>query len=283
VREVFSAGWLALREPFDAAARGVALGERFAAALPERPVIMDLGAGTGSLLRWLAPRIGGDQAWLLVDGDAALLEEAIARIARWGAGLGFRVRGRGGLALSTPGGEWLVRTRRADLADLAGLGAGAADAVVCSALLDLVSAAWIAGLAAQMRGPVLACLNADGRDAMLPADAGDAVVRAGFRRDQARDKGFGPAVGRHAEAALRKAFGAPRWRVVAASTPWRIPATAGAMLEALVEGHAGAAARWMPAARGTIAAWERRRLRQVAAGRLAMRIGHRDVLVLPSS
>ncbi|HEY5033165.1 MAG TPA: SAM-dependent methyltransferase, partial [Actinomycetes bacterium] len=52
-----STGWLALREPADAAARAADLVERLARQLPAtgRRVIHDLGCGTGAMGRWLAP------------------------------------------------------------------------------------------------------------------------------------------------------------------------------------------------------------------------------------
>lgn len=279
--ETFDGDWLALREGFDAAARSVELATRFAAALPERPVIMDLGAGAGSLFRWLAPIIGRDNAWLLVDADAGLLERALAMTAEWGTRLGFEVRTRDGLTLRTPTGIWRIGVRVANLADIRTIGVGSADGVACSALLDLVSPRWIEGLAAEMRGPLLACMNVDGRDGFRPGHAGDAAVRVGFRRDQTRDKGFGPSVGPRAEAAVRRAFAARGYAVTAMASEWRVPGAAVEMARALVRGHAEAAARWMPAARGTIVAWERARLRQALAGRLALRIGHRDILALP--
>ena len=48
VTEQFAADWLALREPFDHAARSVALARRLADRLPRRPKLVDLGGGTGS-------------------------------------------------------------------------------------------------------------------------------------------------------------------------------------------------------------------------------------------
>lgn len=68
----FAADWLALREPVDAAARDPDLARRFAAILPRPARLADLGAGTGANARVLAPLIGGDQAWLLVEPDPVL-------------------------------------------------------------------------------------------------------------------------------------------------------------------------------------------------------------------
>ncbi len=91
----FAADWLALREPFDLAARSVALARRLAERLPRRPRLMDLGAGTGSMFRFLAPIIGRGQDWILVDADAALLDDAFGRTAAWARRHAFR-RDRGG-------------------------------------------------------------------------------------------------------------------------------------------------------------------------------------------
>ena len=141
-----------------------------------------------------------------MDADAGLLARGLAETADWAEAQGFDVGVRGGLTVSTPHGVWRIATRVADLADLDELDIGNADAVVCSALLDLVSRRWLESLAATVRGPMLACLNVDGHDRMMPSHAGDIAVTTGFRRDQARDKGFGPSVGRHAEAAFRAAL-----------------------------------------------------------------------------
>ena len=49
-------GWLALREPADAAARAPQLVEELRSYLPEDRglTVHDLGCGTGSMARWLA-------------------------------------------------------------------------------------------------------------------------------------------------------------------------------------------------------------------------------------
>src|SRR5947208_2381282 len=70
--------WLALRETADAAARSAELAERLARRLaPDgRLVVHDVGAGTGAMGRWLAPRLPGPQHWVLHDRDADLLDIA---------------------------------------------------------------------------------------------------------------------------------------------------------------------------------------------------------------
>ena len=73
-----SSGWLALREPADGAARSLELAQRLARRPPSagRWLIHDLGCGTGSMGRWLAPLLSGPQHWVLHDRDPVLLEVA---------------------------------------------------------------------------------------------------------------------------------------------------------------------------------------------------------------
>lgn len=244
--ESFSTAWLSLREPFDAAARSVALAECFAAALPARPRILDLGAGTGSMFRWLAPIIGRRQHWILADADAALLEQARA-----------------------PRAEPLV----ANLAnDLDRLPFASIDGVVCSALLDLVSEQWLNRLVAALSTPFLACLSVDGRDDFAPPHPLDEMVLHAFRLDQARNKGFGPALGPRAPTALQAALTKRGFSVFSEDSDWLIPPAADAMQRAIVHGHARVTA---------MKDWQRERLEQINGEKLAIRIGHRDILALP--
>jgi hypothetical protein len=321
VTERFAADWLTLREPFDHAARSVALARRLADRLPRRPRLLDLGAGTGSLFRFLAPIIGRGQDWILIDSDAALLDEAFGRTTAWARRQGFAATAPGDtLQVSTPNGLWRMQAMQRDLTVLPlrgrrreetppplarggrgealptlprspplnplPQGEGAIDshgahAVVCSALLDLVSSAWLARLFDKLRVPFLACLTADGRDVWQPGHPSDAIVRSAFRRDQQRDKGFGPALGTTASSLAMQALAAREFATASAPTDWRVPRTALRMQRALIDGAADAARGARPAHSRAIADWQETRLRQAMQGRLAIRIGHRDILALP--
>jgi len=277
--ERFAADWLTLREPFDHAARNAVLAQRLADRLPDRPRLLDLGGGTGSLFRFLAPIIGRRQDWILLDADAALLDEAFGRTAAWARRHGFAATASDDtLLVSTPHGLWRMQAAPHDLAAVA---LPDADAVLCSALLDLVSSAWLDRLVGTLHVPFLACLSADGRDAWLPRHPGDAMVRAAFRRDQHRDKGFGPALGSAAPAAALQAFAARGFATASAPTDWRIPRSALRIQRALIDGTADAARDADPAHGAAIADWQETRLRQAMRARLAIRIGHRDILALP--
>jgi len=295
--EHFAPDWLALREPHDALARSERLAAALIARLPARPRLIDLGAGTGSLLRWLAPRIGRAQAWTLVDSSRELIAEAFDVIAARAEGIGFKVTfpNRRTLLVHAPGGAWRVEALVADLAEAPrNLPLQQADAVLSSALCDLVSAAWVERMAAALRLPFYAALCVDGRDRLWPPHAADGAVAAAFRRDQARDKGFGgPALGPAAPAAVARAFAARGFTVESAPADWVVHARGGdfaalpvprthttAFLRYLVLGQMEAARRhWR--GRGSIAEWGLRRLEQIDARTLSARIGHRDLLALP--
>ncbi|HET7880833.1 MAG TPA: class I SAM-dependent methyltransferase [Acetobacteraceae bacterium] len=271
--ERFAADWLALREPFDHSARSIALARRLADVLPRRPRVLDLGAGTGSMFRFLAPIIGRGQDWILLDADAALLDEAFGHTAAWARRRHFAAMAdQDELRVTTPQGLWRLQAMAGDLSRFNSEQANV-DAIVCSALLDLVSAAWLSRFCTHLRVPFLACLTADGRDVWRPRHAYDALVRSAFRRDMRRDKGFGSALGISAAHAFMHAASAP--------SEWRIPRTALRMQRALIDGTADAARNANPARAGAIGAWQEARLHQALRGRLAITIGHRDILVLP--
>src|SRR6266705_3435723 len=76
----FSAEWLALREPYDLAARNAAVLEAVVSAFIEQTSIsvVDLACGTGATLRAIGPHLPPRQTWRLVDNDLSLLAKASA-------------------------------------------------------------------------------------------------------------------------------------------------------------------------------------------------------------
>jgi SAM-dependent methyltransferase len=284
----FDGDWLQLREQFDSRARSVSLALLLAEALPVRPRIIDLGAGTGALFRWLAPYIGRTQIWTLVDADAALLERAFTDIGEAAEQVGWTVTlpKHQVMLIHTPVGVWRVEAQLADLADAPGnLKLDQADAVVSTALCDLVSRAWVSRMAASLRVPFYAALNVDGHEGFYPPHADDRLIARGFRQDQRRDKGFGGrALGPDAPREMARAFRAEGFRVITAPSPWQIPAATPNMAEALADGHADAAGKSLPRAlQARIEAWRRARQLQAARGALVARVGHADLLALPPS
>jgi hypothetical protein len=280
----FSADWLALREPFDAAARSAALVGEVAAHWRHAEVreIVDLATGTGANVRYLAPRIGGRQRWTVVDHDARLLEACVARLAAWAEQQGYRVRLRGpGVSITGDDFEAEVQTRKLDLAhDLGRVVREGVHLVTAAALLDLVSERWLARLACDCRSAgaaVLFALTYDGEATWSPEDLDDARVHAAVNRHQGRDKGFGPALGAGAVGRASALFRAAGYRVVEAQSDWRIGPEAGAMQNAMLEGWRTAAEEIEPDQVSAFAAWATRRATVIAQGVSALRVGHIDV------
>lgn len=293
--EEFDLDWLDLREPFDAVARSEALAARLLAHLPARPRLLDLGAGTGSLFRWLAPRIGRAQAWTLVDADREMAEAAFDTIADRAEAVGLRVTfpSKRVLLVHAPGGAWRVEVLIADLEEAPdNLPLHSTDAVLSSALCDLVSAAWLERMAAALHQPFYAALCVDGREGFTPPHPADSRIAAAFRRDQGRDKGFGAALGPAAPAAIARIFGAHGFVVESAASDWIVRGRGGfahpslrdrsaRFLTELVLDHAAAAERQDRRGAARIEGWSAARLEQIGERRLSARIGHRDLLALP--
>lgn len=303
----FSAGWLQQREPFDAEARCAAAGrlqlEACLARLRPRGGapwrVIDLACGTGSNLRWLAPRMGGAQEWLVVDHDAALLRRWPQALDAAAADLAVRTgpvpRGPGRfqgrtLLLQGAGFDAAVVRQRLDLAqNLDRLPWRSAGLVTASALLDLVGASWLQQLvaaAADAGTALLMALSVDGRHTWTPADPDDGAVCALFAAHQRRDKGFGgAALGAAAVPVLVEALRASGYRVLSARSDWRVDGASGdaalAMHRAMVQGLSAAALEQAPsaAAAARVRDWRRRRL--ALAPRSLLRVGHVDVLALP--
>ncbi len=272
----FSADWLRLREGSDALARSPRITARVGdwarrtCAATERALrIVDLGCGTGSNFRYLAPRLPIGQRWLLVDHDPVLLREAERRAA-------------GRLAL---GGSAIlaVETRLADLAtcDLAEIIAGA-DLITASALFDLVSAAWAERLLAAVGRTgraLLAVLSYDGRIEWSPPDPFDRNMRHLVNRHQRTDKGFGPALGDQASTWLARAAAGGGAYVYQDPSNWDLGLPQLAMQEALFATWAAAAGAIEPEAFAEIEAWWQRRMAAARHEAAHLLVGHQDLLL----
>jgi SAM-dependent methyltransferase len=277
----FDPAWLALREPYDHAARSAELADRFAATVGEAPYLIDLACGTGSNLRYLAPRIASSQNWLCVDHDRALLDTARRALRDWGHDRGWPSHSEGDqLSLLRPGGEIRVRFALRDLAH-AGLPAHRDVAgVSASALLDLTSAAWLVELAAWCHSaPVLMALSFNGRLLLEPAAPEDDAIRHAFIVHQRTDKGFGPALGPDAAAHLAERLAARGCRIALEPADWQLGRDDGALLRATLAGMVGAAREG--ARDPSLKRWATLRRRQLAAGDLRLTVGHIDLLALP--
>lgn len=257
----FDPDWLALREPYDHAVRDVALTKAFVDALGPEPALIDLGCGTGSNLRYLAPRLPPVQRWTCVDYDPHLL---------------------GVLEESRPA-DIDVATRQLDLVQgLEDLPIRPGIGVTAAALLDLASAAWLDRLAERCRQTVvLMTLSFDGRTVWAPGDRNDEAVNRAFCRHQRSDKGFGPALGPDAGSYFSDRLAQIGHDVRLAPSDWVFGVQDGPILEAMVDGISAAAGEVEPSLR--LETWRARRHREIEAGQLSLTVGHVDLLALPKA
>jgi trans-aconitate methyltransferase len=200
--------WLDLREPADAEARSVELVELLLRDLPAGPlVIHDLGGGSGSMGRWLAPRLPRPQHWVVHDRDEDLLA----------------------LAVADPPAGVTVEARHSDITRLAPQDLAGASVVVASALLDMLTADELARMLGACAGlPTLLALTVTGRVALDPPDPLDARIAVAFNAHQRRDGRLGP-----------DAVEAVSGSVLVRPSPWRL--AHGDLMAAWLEGWLGAA------------------------------------------
>ena len=285
----FDLDWLRLRNRFDEAALAPALAKRFAQEVGPQPRLLELGCGSGANLRHLAPQLGVRQSWLMLDRDESLLAAVEPETRAWADQRGWLVADRGGsgFLLEGEGREVHVQLRQADLAEeMDAVPWTEVDAVTGSALLDLTSGDWLDGLAAALLGHRLSALfvlSFDGRLRWRPTDPADREIEQAFRKHQTGDKGFGPAKGPDAPEYLARALRRPGWTVVSATSDWRIPPTERAMLEAMIGGVTTGACEAEPGRAKSCRAWAANRLAQAGSGRVALVVGHVDLLALPQA
>ena len=283
----FTAEWLALREPADAAARSERLLQAVAARFTPETIltILDIGAGTGSNARYLAERLYPQQQWLLADHDPSLLIEASQRLRAWGEARGLVVsRDEGAWRVEGEGLAVTFATRLADLADLPSASELFLDRrlVTASALLDLVSAAWLESLASECRqagAAGLFALTYDGGIHCSPEEPGDDEVRQLVNEHQRGDKGFGPALGPTACAVAAECFGALGYSVEREDSDWHLEPDAGELQRQLIEGWSRAAVQMAPERAAFIREWTDRRLAHVLEGHSRLVVGHEDLAV----
>ncbi len=259
--------WLALREPADHAARSGELAAHLDAHLASHLdatagtgalVVRDLGCGTGSMGRWLAPRLRRPQRWFLHDRDADLPQRAAA----------------------TPQPDAITSTRAVvgDLTDLADL--EGTDVVVCSALLDLLRAPdveHLADLCVEAGAAALLTLSVSGDVVLDPADALDAEVGAAFDAHQRREGRLGP----DAAGAAADAFARRGWTIQRRESPWRLDVGDAALIEEWLRGRLDAACEQDPFLVPHAPRYLERRLEGLALGLLRAEVGHTDLLARP--
>ncbi|MGW3955558.1 class I SAM-dependent methyltransferase [Streptomyces sp. NPDC004752] len=261
--------WLELREPADATARAVDLLDPLRIRLANLPgradglVVHDLGCGTGSMGRWLAPRLDGAQHWILHDRDPYLLHFAAV----------------GSPRAAADGSRITVETRRGDVARLTPDALTGASLVTASALLDVLTREEVETLAGACVGagcPALLTLSVAGRVHLTPADPLDADITEAFNAHQRRTRLLGP----DAVTVTCDTFTARGATVQLRPSPWRLGPEESALTAQWLRGWVGAAVEQRPDLAQRADRYLQDRLAACAAGELQVVVHHTDLLAL---
>ncbi|MFF1547836.1 trans-aconitate methyltransferase [Streptomyces sp. NPDC058291] len=260
--------WLELREPADAAARSMELLDPLRIRLANLPgrsglAIHDLGCGTGSMGRWLAPRLDGPQHWVLHDRDPYLLHFAAVASPRAAAD-GSRVT---------------VETRRGDVARLTPDALLGASLVTASALLDVLTREEVETLAAACAGagcPALLTLSVAGRVEFSAPDPLDDEIAAAFNDHQRRGGLLGP----DAVSVACEAFADQGATVRVHPSAWQLGPDNAGLTAQWLRGWVGAAVEERPELAGRAEPYLAARLAACAAGELRATVHHSDLLAL---
>lgn len=250
--------------------------------------IVDLGAGTGANLRYMAPRLGGSQEWLLVDRDPSLLAAVGRRMRIWADSTGARVfEGDHELVVRASEFECRIRSLTVNIAtELDRVVLPARCLVTASALLDLVSGDWLRRLAHRsMRAgaSIYFALTYDGRIDCRPAEEGDQDVRELFNEHQLGDKGFGAALGPFAARRAAGIFEACGYRTRIEASDWRMYRSDRGLQRELLDGWLTAAVEVDPDRALEFEAWRERRLVHIEGDASELIVGHTDLMGQPSA
>ena len=233
--------------------------------------VLDLGSGTGSNVRYLAPRLPGPQEWTLLDHNRDLLDR-----------------------VDTPECAGTVQRVQGELENLGLVAIRHAHLVTGSALLDLVSEGWLGrSVEACRRGrcAVYFALTYDGEitwsrpDGVDRAnDPDDTWIQDAVNLHQRRDKGLGPALGPTAATIADIILRRAGYRTWLMASPWHLGPDDAAVAHALVDGWASAAlaldAQTNHHAQ-RVRAWARRRQQTIERSAYRLTVGHVDLLALP--
>jgi hypothetical protein len=264
------AAWLTLREPADAVARSVDLVDALRTTLTASDVLVvhDLGCGSGSMARWLAPQLPGPQRWVLHDRDQELLDL-----------VGARPR-----PPASDGAPICLRTTQDDITRLGPGELTGSTLVTASALLDMLTAEELERLVtscAALRCPVLIALSVTGVVELRPVEPLDQAFAEAFNAHQRRTTALGRLLGPDAHGMAVQEFERHGFEVRVRPSPWRLGPTRSALSTAWLDGWVAAACEQAPALTDVAGPYTRRRAAELAAGRLWVTVHHQDLLALP--
>lgn len=285
----FSAEWLGLREPVDHRSRNQGLQVQVLNYLaqintvsPGSVRLTDLGSGTGSNLRALAPNLNAVQYWTLVDHDPTLLHTARNTLLAWAdSEVNARIPGSSAttsaliqhLSILKHGKSITVEFKCVDLYnDYQAVLDAPADLITAAAFFDLVAEPWLAKFCAGLSKPLYTVLTYDGIEQWLPPETLDADILKAFHQHQRSDKGFGSAAGPAATECLQSLLKAHQFTTISAPSPWILDHRDRSLIEHLSSGTASAVREIDTISSTLVNQWEQSR--QQAS---SCEIGHMDL------
>ena len=287
----FSADWLSLRESVDHRSRNSLLQEKVIDYLHQIAdskdgaiQIVDLGSGTGSNLRALAPLIQRNQQWTLIDYDPLLLNSARQKLCAWADNTISDVKKNDSddftsvkpLTLIKNQYQITVHFLQNDLAkNLPAVLSKPADLITAAAFFDLVAFDWLAQFCKLLQSPLYTVLTYNGKERWLPVDPRDTEILKAFHSHQARDKGFGPAAGPLALGVLKQLLAQRGFQVETATSPWMLGSDDSLLIAELARGTAKAAAETKLVSHETSEQWDQHRSQS-----LQCEIGHDDLFAI---
>lgn len=277
----FSAQWLALREPADHRARDVSLRDKVVhdlahlARVRQGPInLVDLGCGSGSNLRALAPHLPATQHWTLVDYDPALLSAAKAALMRWADKI---ISEQETLVVLKNRKHISIDFLCEDLSsNLEAVLSRPMDLLTAAAFFDLVAESWLERFCGLLSAPLYTVLTYNGQEVWSPPQPADVAMLNAFHAHQQTDKGFGAAAGPTAAGVMETLLKARGFAVSSAQSPWKLDASDRTLIEQLAIGSAGAVLETKRVSVEEVSAWKQNRsLAQTCE------IGHTDLYARP--
>ncbi len=253
----FSPEWLSLREPIDHRSRNQDLQAqvinylaKIKTVYPGSVRLTDLGSGTGSNLRALAPHLSAVQHWTLTDYDPELLHTARTKLLAWADSeianhvLGSTVATSAEikpLSIIKENKKIIVEFRCVDLnKDYRTILDEPADIITAAAFFDLVAEPWLSQFCAYLSKPLYTVLTYDGIEKWSPPEIMDVDILKVFHQHQITDKGFGSALGPAASNRMQSLLQDSHFNTVCASSPWVLNDHDHNLIEKLAIGTAGA-------------------------------------------
>ena len=277
--------WLQLREPADTVSRSKSLSRTIASAMPEKePVhVLDLATGTGANLRYLSGFLPDRQHWLIVDNNAALLNEVPSITSSWALTQNLKLKkDRNSYLISGTKLKCHIKTLSLDLRKLDNVEIFKdRNLVTASALLDLTSEEWLRTLANRCRAVgagVLFAITYTGSSICSPQEPEDDMILNLLNRHQKTDKGLGGlAEGPDATDCASRCFEKIGYSVQTAQSNWILGNNEQELQRMLIDNWTIAAIQMEPTKVSLISHWRFRRIQHINSGRSHIVVSHLDL------